>query len=393
MILLGIETSCDETSAAIVEGKDDQVILRSNIVASSLALHAKTGGVIPEIAAREQLKYMLPVLQEAVLPLVSKSESTKDPIGVSRRQPADRNDINKQTIINTLKHIDAIAVTYGPGLIGSLLVGVETARTLAYVLNKPLVPVNHMLGHIYANWLVARGTSAVESSNKLCATSYEQHAAIQFPAIALVVSGGHTDLLLLKNHGKYTLLGGTRDDAAGEAFDKIGRLLGLPYPAGAVIEKLAKEGDPKRFHFPRPLIGSGDFTFSFSGLKTAVLREVTRAGIKGNTSKETGLKDSHLIKDFARATQDAVIDVLTKKTMQAVEKYNAKSLLLSGGVAANQTLKDRFNVLSSQYGVPFFAPPRNLCTDNAAMIASAAYFNYHPVAWQEVVADPELYFD
>jgi N6-L-threonylcarbamoyladenine synthase len=226
-----------------------------------------------------------------------------------------------------------------------------------------------MIGHIYANWL--------------------ETTAIAFPAIALVVSGGHTDLLLMQKHGDFQLLGGTRDDAAGEAFDKIGRLLGLVYPAGPVMEQLAKTGDPKRFRFPRPLIGSDDFEFSFSGLKTAVLREV---------QKQKNL-DEQTIKDLCRATQDAIIDVLTKKTLKAAQQHNVKSILLAGGVAANETLRTHFssiisNLPASPTGRSFqiFAPEKSFCTDNAAMIASAAFYNYKPVTLQHITANPELYF-
>ncbi len=339
MNILGIETSCDETSAAVITGDKEKVTLKSNIVATSLPLHATTGGVIPENAAREQLKYILPVIKEALS-------------GANIKLAA----------------IDAIAVTYGPGLIGSLLVGVETAKTLSFVLNKPLVPINHMVGHIYANFI---GVNSARDDE------------VQFPAIALVISGGHTDLLLLKSHGDLQLLGGTRDDAAGEAFDKIGRLIGLPYPGGPSIEKAAKTGGPKRFQFPRPLIGSNDYDFSFSGLKAAVLREV----------KTLKTLDEQTISDISRATQDAIIDVVIKKTLKAAEEFHAKSILLSGGVAANHALTEEFKVQSSKFKVKFFAPPKNLCTDNAAMIASAAFYNYKPVPWQEVTANPGLYFD
>lgn len=335
MRILGLETSCDETAAAIIEGHDKKITLKSNILATSLALHAKTGGIIPEQAAREQIKCIMPVMQEA--------------LHLAHMSFAD---------------IDAIAVTYGPGLIGSLLVGVETAKTLSFVLNKPIIPVNHMMGHIYANWI--------------------EHPDITFPTLALVVSGGHTDLLLLEAHGTFTLLGGTRDDAAGEAFDKIGRLLGLTYPAGPMIEQLAKTGNPKRFRFPRPLIGSDDYEFSFSGLKTAVLREV----------QKTKQLDQQTIADIARATQDAIIDVLIKKTLKAASNYNISSLVISGGVAANQTLRDTFEktLHEKRPQINFFAPAKNLCTDNAAMIASAAFYAYQPIPWKEITADPELYF-
>ena len=345
MIILGIETSCDETSVAIIEGNEDNVVLKSNIIASSLDMHAQTGGIIPENAAREQIKYILPVLKEAL-------------------QKADIQ----------LEDIDAIGLTYGPGLIGSLLVGVETARTIAYVLNKPIVPINHMVGHIYANWLIAT-------------------AGIEFPAIALVISGGHTDLLLMKKHGDLTLLGGTRDDAAGEAFDKIGRLLGLPYPAGPVIEELAKKGDPKRFRFPRPMVGSHDLDFSFSGLKAAVLREVISLKENIDVQPTTYNLQPQTIADLARATQDAIIDVVTKKTLKAAQGHNAKSILISGGVAANQTLAEELRNKSKELSINVFVPTKSLCTDNAAMVAAAAYFNYNPVNWQNIAANPELYFD
>src|SRR5882724_753623 len=337
MIILGIETSCDETSAAILEKNDEQIILKANIVASSFAMHSKTGGIIPENAAREQIKYIIPTVQKA--------------LAEAELQLTD---------------IDTIAVTYGPGLIGSLLVGVETAKTLAFVLNKPIVPVNHMIGHIYANWI-------------------EHASEITFPALALVVSGGHTDLLLLKKHGDLTLLGGTRDDAAGEAFDKIARLIGFPYPGGPAIEKEAKNGNSKRFNFPRPLIGSGDYDFSFSGLKTAVLREV----------KTLSSLDSQTVSDLCAAVQQAIIAVLIRKTIHAAQAYNVQSILLSGGVAANQTLRDTFEQTLKDKHLPIklFAPSKNFCTDNGEMIAAAACYNYNQSPWEDITANPELYFD
>ncbi|HSW48446.1 MAG TPA: tRNA (adenosine(37)-N6)-threonylcarbamoyltransferase complex transferase subunit TsaD [Candidatus Saccharimonadales bacterium] len=345
MIILGIETSCDETSAAVIESSGDRVKLLSNIISSSLPMHGKTGGIIPENAAREQIKFIIPVVEKAL------------------------SDAKIQ-----VENINAIALTYGPGLIGSLLVGVETAKTLAYVLDKPIIPINHMIGHIYANF--------IDKNSEPRTKNQEPRTEIQFPAIALVVSGGHTDLLLMEKHGDFKLLGGTRDDAAGEAFDKIGRLLGLSYPGGPEIEKAAIDGNPKSFRFPRPLIGSADFDFSFSGLKTAVLRE----------TQSIGKLDKQTVNDLSYATQDAIVDVITKKTMKAALKYNAKSLLISGGVSANQSLCDRFKVLCAQLSVKFFAPQKSLCTDNAAMIASAAYFNYKPAPLEKITADPELYF-
>ena len=376
MKILAIETSCDETSAAVVEADATQVILLSNVVASSLALHAQTGGIIPERAAREQIKFIIPVIAESL-----------EKAGLSF-------DISQPPAI------DALAVTYGPGLIGSLLVGVESIKTLACVWNKPLIPVNHLFGHIYANW-IGLSSAKQHEGDRLQKVSHseafdkggtglnsaQQHEGFistpDFPLIALIVSGGHTDLLLMKSHTDITWLGGTRDDAAGEAFDKIGRLLNLPYPAGPKIEMLAKEGSAKKFHFPRPLIHDKGYDFSFSGLKTAVLREVQK--IK--------TMDEQTIKDLCRGVQDAITDVLVTKTLKAVEEFQVNSILLSGGVAANQTLRDEFIKQTTEESIHFFVPPKNLCTDNAAMIGAAAYFRNQDVAWNEISANPELYFD
>jgi N6-L-threonylcarbamoyladenine synthase len=337
MIILGIETSCDETSAAVIKiDRDNKLELLSNIIASSLSLHAKTGGIIPEVAAREQVKFIIPVIEEAT-----------------------------KVLKNPKQEIDAIAVTVGPGLIGSLLVGVETARTMAFVWNKPIIPVNHLFGHIYANFI---------GDNK-----------IEFPAIALVVSGGHTDLVLMKNHQDIKWLGGTRDDAAGEAFDKTGRLLNLAYPAGPQIEQLAATVTKDIYNFPRPLIGSDDFDFSFSGLKTAVLREI---------QKDEKMDDER-VANICYSLQEAVFDLLIKKTFKATEKFGVKSILLGGGVTANQTLRTKFEleIKNFKLEIPLFVPDKKLCTDNAAMIAAAAYFKNEKVEWQKVSANPELYFD
>ena len=342
MIILGIETSCDETAAAVIkanEHDDKKVKLLSNVVATSLLLHAQTGGIIPEVAAREQVKFILPVIDEAL-----------------------------KVLGNPKREIDAIAVTIGPGLIGSLLVGVETARTFAYVWNKPLIPVDHLFGHIYANWIKS------ENDNE-----------IEFPAIALIVSGGHTDLVLMKNHNDIKWLGGTRDDAAGEAFDKTGRLLNLDYPAGPLIEKLAMGVEKDVYHFPRPIIDSGDFDFSFSGLKTAVLREV---------QKQKNLSEDD-VKNLCFSLQQAIFDVLTKKTFAAADRYNVKSIVLGGGVTANQTLRKRFGqeIENRKSDAKLFIPERKLCTDNGAMIAAVAFFNNQRIDWHKISANPELYFN
>ncbi len=333
MKILGIETSCDETSASLIEGKEKtKVKLLSNVTLSSLALHKKTGGIIPEIAAREQLKYILPVIEKSL-----KDAKTK------------------------IEDIDFLAVTIGPGLIGSLLVGIETAKTISLIYKKPIIPVNHLLGHIFANFI---------DINK-------KNNNITFPAIVLIVSGGHTDLVLLKNYKSFKWLGGTRDDAAGEAFDKIARLLNLSYPGGIEIEKRAKLGNPKAYNLPRPMINSNDFDFSFSGLKTAVLNKI----------RKIKKLDEKIINDLSASSQQAIIDVLIKKTLNASKKYKAKSILLSGGVSANQKLRDEFNKK-----VKIIAPEKFLCTDNAAMIATTAFFNNKIIPLEKITANPELYF-
>jgi N6-L-threonylcarbamoyladenine synthase len=343
MKILGIETSCDETSASVIEGdgKKQKVKLLSNEISSSLPLHSKTGGIIPEVAAREQLKFILPVIENAL-----------------------------KVVKNPQKEIDAIAVTVGPGLIGSLLIGVETARIFSYIWKKPLIPVNHLFGHIYAN-MIDQG----------------DEREIEFPAVSLVVSGGHTDLVLMKDHKKTIWLGGTRDDAAGEAFDKTGRLLGLPYPGGPYIEKMAEGEKRDYYNFPRPLINSNDFDFSFSGLKTAVLREVENIG-RENLSNE-------LIKRISYSLQKAIFEVIAKKTIKALKQFNAKSLLLGGGVSANQTLRIYLenSISENNLRTPLFIPKKELCTDNGAMIAANAFFNYKKLSWDKISPDPELYFD
>lgn len=319
MIILGIETSCDETAAAVLTNDENRVTILSNVVASSADLQAKYGGVIPEQAAREQIKSMIPVIEEALLESRVKSQD-----------------------------IDAIAVTYGPGLIGSLLVGVETAKTLATVWNKPLIPINHLLGHFYANWIGGQP---------------------KFPAIGLLVSGGHTDLILFKDHGRHEYLGGTRDDAAGECFDKCARLLRLPYPGGPNLAKLALQGLALQINLPRPMINSKDLDFSFSGLKTAV----------------ANIADKSNVADLAASIEQTIVDVLVKKSIQAVKQYGVKNLIIAGGVAANQLL-----VSNLQLKTKLYVPPPELCTDNAAMIATAAFFNNHPIKPNKLQANPNL---
>lgn len=327
MIILGLETSCDETAAALVE---DGTKIISNVVATSLDLHAKTGGIIPETAAREQLRVITSVIDQTL------KEASLSP-----------------------KEIDAVAVTQGPGLFGSLIIGVETAKSLSFAWNKPLVPINHLVGHIYANWL-------------------ENPTPPTFPNLTLVVSGGHSELILAKGHGNFEWLGGTRDDAAGEAFDKTARVLGLTYPGGPAIQNAAKRVIKIANSLPRPLHDSSDFDFSFSGLKTAVV----------NLVKDKKLTSSE-IDQMAAEIQEAIVDSLLIKTMKAAQKYQVKELLIAGGVAANLRLVEK---AKEKFSGIVHAPSPKLCVDNGAMIASAAFFNYKEVPWEEVTADSGLFF-
>lgn len=325
MLILSIETSCDETSVAVVA--DGRIVL-SNVIASQIDLHAKTGGVVPEVAAREHVLKMIPVLDEALI------EAGK-----------------------TFDDIDAIAVTQGPGLISSLIIGTETAQVLSFYLKKPLIPTNHIAGHLYSNWL-----------------GHEDE--ISFPVLVLTVSGGHNELVLMKDHYDFEVLGETRDDAAGEAFDKVARLLGLGYPGGPVISKYAENGDPGAFKFPRILLEKDSLDFSFSGLKTAVLNEIKNYAKEKNSGDAADF-DEKFKADIAASFQEAVNDTLTAKTLRALEKYpEVREVHLAGGVSANRALREK---LTS--GLPAnirFRHPLSMsyCTDNAAMIATAAYFKY-----------------
>jgi len=355
MRLLAIETSCDETSAAVVEKLDSNVLLHSNITASSVNIHAQTGGIIPENAAREQLKTILPVITEALL--------NSEKLTAKNREEAL---VFASKIIS--EKIDGIAVTVGPGLIGSLLVGVETAKTLSFVHNKPLYQINHLLGHIYANFLIQNETDDKK---------------IEFPFIGLVVSGGHTDLLYFESHTKYQWLGGTRDDAAGEALDKIGRMLDISYPAGHEIEKRAMEADDKNISFQSPLIHDHSYDFSFSGLKTEVMRFV----------KKTTL-DPDTVKSICYATQSATMKVIVKKTLRALHEFNTNTLLVGGGVAANNYLRESLSLEAKKQKIALklFVPPAYLCADNAAMIGARAAVAEQSLFWESAKALPELYF-
>jgi N6-L-threonylcarbamoyladenine synthase len=361
MIILAIETSCDETAAAIV--RDGTEILGSS-VASSVAMHEKYGGIVPEVAAREQVKCILPVIKEAL-------QQYKG-INASMRQCITAD-------------IDAIAVTIGPGLIGSLLVGVETAKTFAFATGKPIIPVNHVLAHMYANFLLSskenssRALSEVEGPR-------DNIGEINFPAISLVVSGGHTELYLMKNKRDVTWLGGTLDDAAGEAFDKTARLLGFGSRGGVAIQESANKytihNTQYTIHLPRPMLNKNNaLNFSFSGLKTAILREVNKLKASKQFNNET-------ICQMAHEVQESITDVLVKKALLAAGTHHAKSILVSGGVASNLCLREKFMIHNSQFMIHF--PPVYLCTDNAAYIASYAFFREKPVNWHEITAISDL---
>ena len=329
--ILAIETSCDETAAAVVE--DGRHIL-SNIVASQIELHAQYGGVFPEIASRAHIEAVVPVIDQAM----------------------------KEAHMG-YDDLDAVAVTYGPGLAGSLLVGVNAAKGIALGRDLPLVGVNHLEAHIYAHWLETEDEDAALPPF----ASSPQAEGIEFPLLALLVSGGHTELILMRDHGDYEYLGGTLDDAAGEAFDKVGRLLGLPYPGGPSIQKAAKEGNPAAINFPRAWL-EDSYDFSFSGLKTAVLREV---------QKYSTPPQGRPLADLAASFQAAVVDVLSTKTVQAAEEYGVTGVLLSGGVSANTALQEMtVKRARERLGVPVYYPPLSLCTDNAAMIGACAYRHF-----------------
>jgi len=308
--VLGIETSCDETSASIVrDGRD----ILSNVVASQVEIHQAFGGVVPEVASRQHVLAIIPTIERAL----EQAQIGWDDIAV-------------------------VAPTRGPGLIGALLVGLNAGKAIAFARDLPLVGVNHLEGHIYANWLTGQ--------------------PIEFPTIVLIVSGAHSDLVLMTGHLEYQVLGRTRDDAAGEAFDKVARLLGLGYPGGPAIQKLAAQGDASKLKLPRAWLGDS-YDFSFSGLKTAVLRVVE------GLDSEPGLTRA----DVAASFEEAVVDVLVTKTKRAAEQFGVKQVLLAGGVAANKRLREE---MDRRFQRPVIYPPISLCTDNAAMIAAAGFYRY-----------------
>lgn len=378
MKILGIETSCDETAASVVE---DGRKLLSNVVQTQIDIHKQYGGVVPEVAARSHIEVIIPVINKAL----SDANCTWD-------------------------DIDAIAVTYAPGLIGSLLVGTLAARTLAVTHNKPLYPIHHVEAHVYANFVVDKKSSetdpavsehlqpefveatepSLESGAKPFANGMDSLNDLalpsrqpSFPMLALIVSGGHTQLVLFRDHGDYELLGQTQDDAVGEAFDKVAKIIGLPYPGGPSVAKAAESGDPKRFKLPKARLDN-PYNFSFSGLKTALLRAVQAQTGNDYTFPSHGLSallDEPTRNDFAASFQHIAIETLVDKTEKAFQDYSPASVVIAGGVAANQELRRQ---LSERLPIAIEYAPIQLCTDNAAMIATLGYF----VAQKTDPADP-----
>ena len=325
MKILAIETSCDETSAAVV--KNGKEIL-SNVIASQVEFHKKYGGIVPELASRKHIEVIAAVVSQALA-------DSKTP----------------------LKNIDAIAATFGPGLVGSLIVGLNYAKAIAYALKKPFIPVNHIEGHIYANFVGAM-TNNQSPMTKRASTP---KPIPRFPFVCLVVSGGHTQLILMKDHIKYETLGRTRDDAAGEAFDKVARFLEIGYPGGPLIDEMSKKGDPKAIDFPRAMMDEG-YDFSFSGLKTAVVNYVKRNGMPEKLA------------DLVASFQQAAVDILVEKTINVAKNKKVKWIALAGGVSANSRLREDLKRRAKEEGFEVSIPPLPLCTDNAAMIGSAAYY-------------------
>ncbi len=312
MKILAIESSCDKTSVSIIEDGEKEI---STVVLSQMDTHASYGGVVPEIASRMHIENITLVIEEC---------------------------LTKANM--TMNDIDAVAVTYGPGLIGSLLIGVEAAKTLALIHNKPLIPVHHIAGHIYANNLVKR---------------------LEFPLLALIVSGGHTDIVLMEKDYSFKRIGGTLDDAVGECYDKVARVLNIPYPGGPLVDKYAHEGSDT-YDLPLPL-NDDSYSFSFSGIKSAVINLAHNEEQRGNEIR---------VKDLACSFQNRVVEILTKKTMKALKEYNVKNLIVAGGVAANKGLRERLEVLCNENDINLTVPVIKYCTDNAAMIGAAAYFAY-----------------
>jgi len=363
--ILAIETSCDETAAAIISEENGSPVIVSNIISSQVDLHAKTGGVVPEVASRAHMEAIIPVVTEALL-------------STDRNSDLKAQSSNIQEAIRLLDNITHIAVTAGPGLIGSLLVGFNAAKSLSYSKDLPIIPINHIEGHIYS--------------------AFSQLNEIKFPILALTVSGGHTSITLMKDHGIYESIGDTLDDAVGEAYDKVGKLLGLGYPGGPAVSKLAGHfrmknvaSKNKKVTFPRPIINDGTFNFSFSGLKTAVLLEVKRNIANLGISKSDDLPSS-VKAEIAFAFEEAVADVLVAKTAKAIQKFGCKTVIFAGGVSANGYLKTRLKEATAKCSsnIDFLVPPSDLTGDNAAMIGIAAFYHIQRgdiKMWNEIRVD------
>ena len=420
--ILAIESSCDETAAAVIgveqfaiRDKQSAVpVILSNIVSSQVDLHAKTGGVVPEVASRAHMEAIIPVITQALLD--AKQEHSNDKLSNDKIIENCKLKIeNYSAAIQDLKqNIDYIAVTVGPGLVGSLLVGFNAAKSLAYALDKSIIPINHIEGHIYSAF-ACHSEQSEESIGKKeilrLPLVAQDDTMCRFPLLALTVSGGHTSLTMMKDHGEYESIGQTLDDAAGEAFDKVAKLLDLGYPGGPVVSKLASQfrmysvnriaynDVGKSQHttynirhtglvFTRPILNDGTFNFSFSGLKTAVLQYVL------NVKKEHELTEEDK-QEICAAFEDAVVDVLVKKTIKAAEKYEPKAIILAGGVAANEHLRSSLaKAISNEQLVATFLPvPKKLSGDNAAMIGLAAYYHVQKdnvSSWDKIKVDSNL---
>ena len=464
--ILAIETSCDETAAAVIGVENDQPIILSNVVSSQADLHAKTGGVVPEVASRAHMEAMIPVVSEALVQasqiVISSPEG--DPLGRAEKSsnkrslhsgrddkyfiPSNNLSIEQynDAIVFLKDEIDYIAVTVGPGLIGSLLVGFNAAKTLAYTLDKPIIPINHIEGHIYSAFVeqVKSKRSKVKSASEHSVLGYDINCEefpisnFQFPIIALTVSGGHTSLTLMKGHGQYENIGQTIDDAAGEAFDKVAKLLDLGYPGGPIVSKLANqyrknskfkmqnlklnenykskiENSMQGIVFPRPILNDGSYNFSFSGLKTAVRQKVLELKLKkfneqhpervmraegskipafaGMTEIEEVELSIEQKQEICAAFEDATVDVLVTKSLRAAEQFKPNIVILAGGVAANSHLRETFKRKFEEKNIPVVIPPLKFTGDNAAMIGIAALYHIkrnNLASWRDLKIDSNL---
>ncbi|MBI2053135.1 MAG: tRNA (adenosine(37)-N6)-threonylcarbamoyltransferase complex transferase subunit TsaD [Candidatus Sungbacteria bacterium] len=407
MRILSIETSCDETAIAIADFKRGKngvsVRVLSHLISSQTKLHAKFGGGVPNLARREHEKNLVPMLLTALRESGSKNQEPRkrynENVFTSCFLILDSILTRESSLLVTFKKhartlfpppdIDAIAVTYGPGLAPALWTGVNFARALATLWHKPLIPVNHMAGHFFSAFLNESGMS--QGENSIRHSIFYHLPTIKFPVLALLVSGNHTEIILVKKPWQFNILGQTHDDAAGEAFDKIARVMGFPYPGGPAISRLAEKGNAKNYPLPSPMIHSKDYDFSFSGLKTAALYRIR--DITGSVSWQTKAKLTPKQKaDIAASFENAAINVLVKKTIRAAKEYKVKTLLLGGGVSANALLRQEIRKAIKEHLQPttYHLPPSNLTGDNALMIATAAYFCNHKSAPDKVRADANL---